>query len=80
MPCRFPGILPAGAVNLAGRAVTPRPSIVINFRFRSTGFEQPLLWVVIVVEGRYQQGQGSHGGLSRVETASLLRSDPNPRC
>jgi hypothetical protein len=68
----FPGTLPASAVNLAGRSVTPRPSIVVNFRSYSTGCEQPLLCTVIVADSRYQQGQGSHGGLSRAETMNFM--------
>jgi arylsulfatase A-like enzyme len=68
----FPGTLPASAVNLVGRAVTPRPSIVVNFRSYSTGCDEPLLCAAIVADSRYQQGQGSHGGLSRAETMNFM--------
>jgi len=68
----FAGTLPASAVNLAGQSSTPRPSIVVNFRSYSTGCEQPLLCAVIIADTRYQQGQGSHGSLSRAETMNFM--------
>src|SRR5207244_6724110 len=34
---RFPATLPLSSINLRGRAVTPRPDIVVNFRSFSTG-------------------------------------------
>jgi hypothetical protein len=68
----FPGTLPASAVNLAGQSRTPRPSIVVNFRSYSTGCEQPLLCAVVIADSRYQQGQGSHGSLSRAETMNFM--------
>jgi len=68
----FPGTLPLSAVNVVGKAVTPRPSIVVNFRSYSTGCEEPVLCAVIVADTRYTQGQGTHGSLSRAETMNFM--------
>jgi hypothetical protein len=69
---RFRGTLPLGAINLRGKAVTPRPSIVINFRSFSTGCEQPTLCPVTVVDATQQQGQGMHGSFSRADTMNFM--------
>jgi hypothetical protein len=37
----YAGALPLSAINLRGRAVTPRPSIVVNFRSFTTGCDEP---------------------------------------
>ncbi len=68
----FAGTLPLSAVNLKGRAVTPQPSIVVNFRSFDTGCDQPVLCTVIVADTRYQQGQGTHGSFSRAETMNFM--------
>jgi hypothetical protein len=68
----FPGTLPLSAINLLGKSVTPRPSIVVNFRSYSTGCEEPLICAVIVADTKYQQGQGTHGSLSRAETMNFM--------
>ncbi len=38
---RFPGTLPMSQLGLKGKAVTPHPSIVVNFRSWSSGCEEP---------------------------------------
>jgi hypothetical protein len=68
----YAGALPLSAINLRGRAVTPRPSIVVNFRSFTTGCDEPTLCTAIVADTRYQQGQGIHGSLSRAETMSFM--------
>jgi hypothetical protein len=68
----YAGALPLSAINLRGRAVTPRPSIVVNFRSFTTGCDEPTLCTAIVADIRYQQGQGIHGGLSRAETMNFM--------
>src|SRR5262249_33835506 len=68
----LPGTRRASATTLLGRAVTPRPSIVVNFRTHRTECEQPLLCAVVVGDSRYQQGQGTHGSLSRAETMNFM--------
>src|SRR5262249_49657295 len=68
----YGGALPLSAINLSGRAVTPRPSIVVNFRSFTTGCDEPTLCTAIVADTRYQQGQGMHGGLNRAQTMNLM--------
>jgi hypothetical protein len=37
----FPGTLPMSQLGLKGKAVVPHPSIVVNFRSRSSGCDEP---------------------------------------
>src|SRR5262249_30409640 len=68
----YEGTLSLSAINLRGRAVTPRPSIVVNFRSFTTGCDEPTLCTAIVADTRYQQGQGIHGSLSRADTMNFM--------
>jgi hypothetical protein len=68
----FPGTLPLSTVKLKGKAVTPQPTIVVNFRSFTTGCDEPTLCTVIVADTGYQQGQGMHGGFSRAETMNFM--------
>jgi hypothetical protein len=65
----IPGALPISAIDLKGSAVTPIPSIVVNFRTFSTGCANPLICGVEVADTGLQQGQGMHGSFSRADTA-----------
>ena len=67
----IPGTLPISAVDLKGSAVTPLPSVVVNFRTFSTGCADPLTCGVEVGDTALQQGQGMHGSFSRADTAIL---------
>ena len=69
---RFPGTLPLSSVNLDGKAVTPHPAIVVNFRSFSTGCDEPILCTVAVADTRYQQGQGMHGNSARSDTMNFM--------
>jgi hypothetical protein len=69
---RFRATLPLSAINLQGKAVTPRPAIVVNFRSFSTGCEQPVLCAVTVADATQQQGQGMHGSFSRADTMNFM--------
>jgi hypothetical protein len=69
---RFPATLPLSSINLRGRAVTPRPAIVVNFRSFSTGCDQPVLCSVTVADATQQQGQGMHGSFSRADTMNFM--------
>jgi hypothetical protein len=69
---RFPGALPLSAINFKGKAVTPQPTIVVNFRSFTTGCDAPTLCTVIVADTRYQQGQGMHGSFSRADTMNFM--------
>jgi hypothetical protein len=65
------GTLPISAIDLKGSAVTPVPSIVVNFRTFSTGCADPLTCGVEVADTGLQQGQGMHGSFSRADTAII---------
>ena len=68
----FPGTLPLSAINLKGSSVTPRPSIVINFRSYSTGCEKPVMCAVSIADTALQQGQGMHGSFNRADTMNFM--------
>ncbi|HEY6755072.1 MAG TPA: alkaline phosphatase family protein [Pseudolabrys sp.] len=68
----FPGTLPLSAINMQGKARTPRPSIVVNFRSYATGCGQPLMCAVNVADTGLQQGQGMHGSFSRADTMNFM--------
>jgi Type I phosphodiesterase / nucleotide pyrophosphatase len=68
----FPGTLPLSAINMQGKARTPRPAIVVNFRSYSTDCGQPLMCAVNVADTRLQQGQGMHGSFSRADTMNFM--------
>jgi len=69
---RTPGTLPLSTINLRGKAVTPRPDIVVNFRSFSTGCDRPVLCSVTVADATQQQGQGMHGSFSRADTMNFM--------
>lgn len=68
---RFPGTLPMSQLNLIGKAVTPQPSIVVNFRSWSSGCEEPTNCSVQVADTVLRQGQGMHGSFSRGDTLNF---------
>jgi arylsulfatase A-like enzyme len=69
---RFPGALPLSVLNLKGKAVTPQPSIVVNFRSYSSGCDQPTTCSVEVADTVLRQGQGMHGSFSRGDTMNFM--------
>jgi hypothetical protein len=56
---KFAGTLPMSQLNLKGKAVTPNPSIVVNFRSYVAGCEEPTNCSVEVADTVLRQGQGS---------------------
>jgi Type I phosphodiesterase / nucleotide pyrophosphatase len=68
----YPGTLPLSAINLKGAALTPRPSIVINFRSYSSGCERAVMCAVNVADTGLQQGQGMHGSFNRGDTMNFM--------
>ncbi len=68
----IPGTLPLEAIGLSGRALTPSPSIVVNFRSFSTGCDVPLLCAAEIADTGLQQGQGMHGSFSRADTMNFM--------
>src|SRR5260370_19116147 len=69
---RFPGALRLSAINFKGKAVTPQPTVVVNFRSFTTGCDEPTLCAVTVADTRYQHGQGIHGSFSRADTMNFM--------
>jgi Type I phosphodiesterase / nucleotide pyrophosphatase len=69
---RYPGALPLSTINLRGKAVTPRPSIVVNFRSYSSGCDEPTTCSVEVADTVLRQGQGMHGSFSRGDTMNFM--------
>ncbi|HEY5217195.1 MAG TPA: alkaline phosphatase family protein, partial [Pseudolabrys sp.] len=67
-----PGTLPLSVINLKGSSVTPRPTIVINFRSYSTGCERAVMCAVNVADTGLQQGQGMHGSFNRADTMNFM--------
>lgn len=68
---RFPGTLPMSQLGLKGNAVTPTPSIVVNFRSWSSGCEEPTNCSVQIADTVLRQGQGMHGSFSRGDTLNF---------
>jgi hypothetical protein len=69
---KFPGTLPMSELNLKGKAVTPNPSIVVNFRSWSSGCEEPTNCSVQIADTVLRQGQGMHGSFSRGDTMNFM--------
>ena len=59
-------------LGLKGKAVTPHPSIVVNFRSWSSGCEEPTNCSVQVADTVLRQGQGMHGSFSRGDTMNFM--------
>jgi hypothetical protein len=68
---RFPGALPMSQLGLRGKAVTPHPAIVVNFRSWSSGCDEPTNCSVEVADTVLRQGQGMHGSFSRGDTMNF---------
>lgn len=68
---KFPGTLPLSAINLSGKAITPKPAIVVNFKSFHVASPACPTWLTCVAEvadSTLQQGQGMHGSFSRADT------------
>ena len=69
---RFPGTLPLSQINLKGKAVTPTPSIVVNFRSYAEGCDEPTNCSVEIADTVLRQGQGMHGSFGRGDTLNFM--------
>jgi arylsulfatase A-like enzyme len=69
---RFPGALPMSQLGLKGKAVTPTPSIVVNFRSYVAGCDEPTNCSVEVADTVLRQGQGMHGSFGRGDTMNFM--------
>jgi Type I phosphodiesterase / nucleotide pyrophosphatase len=61
------GTLPLSAIGLVGASVTPRPAIIVAFKYFYRN-EENLQTAVQISDGTLQEGQGNHGGLGRDTT------------
>jgi hypothetical protein len=68
---RYAGTLPLSLLNLRGKAVTPHPAIVVNFRSYTSGCDVPANCSVAVADTGLRQGQGMHGSFSRGDTMNF---------
>jgi hypothetical protein len=69
---RYPGTLEMSQLGLKGKAVTPTPSIVVNFRSYTTGCDEPTNCSVEVADTVLRQGQGMHGSFGRGDTMNFM--------
>ena len=69
---RFPGTLPLSQIDLKGKAVTPTPSIVVNFRSYADGCGEPSNCSVEIADTVLRQGQGMHGSFGRGDTLNFM--------
>ena len=69
---RFPGTLPMSQINMKGKATTPTPSIVVNFRSYVEGCNEPTNCSVEVADTVLRQGQGMHGSFGRGDTMNFM--------
>jgi Type I phosphodiesterase / nucleotide pyrophosphatase len=69
---RFPGTLEMSQLGLKGKAVTPNPSIMVNFRSYTTGCDEPTNCSVEVADTVLRQGQGMHGSFGRGDTLNFM--------
>ena len=69
---RFGGTLPMSQIGLKGNAVTPNPSIVVNFRSYVEGCGEPTNCSVEVADTVLRQGQGMHGSFGRGDTLNFM--------
>jgi hypothetical protein len=69
---RFPGTLPLSQIALKGKAATPNPAIVVNFRSYVEGCNEPTNCSVEVADTVLRQGQGMHGSFGRGDTMNFM--------
>src|SRR6478735_2990535 len=68
---RFPGTLEMSQLGLKGKAVTPNPSIVVNFRSYAGDCGEPTNCSIEIADTVLQQGQGMHGSFGRGDTLNF---------
>ena len=69
---RYPGTLPLSQIDLKGKAVTPTPSIVVNFRSYAEGCGEPTNCSIEIADTVLCQGQGMHGSFGRGDTLNFM--------
>ncbi len=68
----FPGTLPLSQIGLKGKAVTPTPSIVVNFRSYASGCDESANCSIEVADTVLRQGQGMHGSFGRGDILNFM--------
>jgi len=66
------GTLPLSQISLKGKARTPTPAIVVNFRSYVEGCNEPTNCSVEVADTVLRQGQGMHGSFGRGDTMNFM--------
>jgi hypothetical protein len=69
---RFRGTVEMSQIGLKGKAVTPTPSIVVNFRSWAQGCDEPTNCSVEIADTVLRQGQGMHGSFGRGDTMNFM--------
>jgi arylsulfatase A-like enzyme len=69
---KFAGTLPMSQIALEGKAVTPKPSIVVSFRSYVEGCDEPTICSVEIADTVLRQGQGMHGSFGRGDTMNFM--------
>src|SRR5579864_8677891 len=69
---RFGGTLPMSQIGLKGKAATPTPSIVVNFRSFVEGCDEASNCSVEIADTVLRQGQGMHGSFGRGDTLNFM--------
>jgi hypothetical protein len=72
---KIAGTLPLSAINMNGKAVTPVPAIVVNFKSFHVASQACPTWLTCVAEvadSGLQKGQGMHGSFSRADTFNFM--------
>ncbi|TPG48040.1 alkaline phosphatase family protein [Sphingomonas glacialis] len=67
----IPGTLPLSSIGLKGRAATPTPAIVVNFRTQASDCATATNCMVEIADTTLQQGQGMHGSFGRGDTLNF---------
>ena len=69
----IPGTLAMSAINLRGTALTPQPSLIVNFRSHLiSGCKPALMCAAEVADTSLATGQGMHGTFSRADTRNFM--------
>ncbi|MDE2062926.1 MAG: alkaline phosphatase family protein, partial [Bradyrhizobium sp.] len=69
---RFRGTLEMSQIGLKGKAATPTPSIMVNFRSYAEGCDEPTNCSVEVADTILRQGQGMHGSFGRGDILNFM--------
>ena len=67
-----PGALTLRDINLVGRALLPRPAIVVALKTFSRDPKDPLATQIDVSDTTLQQGQGTHGSFGRGDVTNTM--------